>query len=521
MSGSAVHGQHRMACIFFPLWPIQRLVVAEPQLRQRRLVLHHQDSRRGQLVYAASPMALQCGISPGMPLTEARSLARSGRQPDLTFRQADPDLDHQQLRELAVTLHQFSPLIGLEQTDIPSALLLSFKGLSRLFHGESGWIEAVQKWLKAHGYHARIALANSIGAAIALARFSDITSAPQFGNQVFDSLPVSALRIEPTTCDTLLALGISAIGQLRLLPRASLASRFGSQLAKRLDQLDGTAAETICSVKPPDNFSASMPLEYPVTDRQVLCELVQCLVSRTASMLALRGQGALRWEIVLTRLEAPHISIEVCLFSPNIEEAHLRQLIEMHLDQVRIGDAEKYPITSISVKAAEYVRVADRQLELFESEDDTVESACVSMLVNRLAVRLGAAQVVRPRVLADPQPERSVKFLPLTGTRVPKRSQRRTSPTAIPRSLERPLRLLNRHVAIHVELDVAEKPCAAGISGERHCIALAVGPERIESGWWRAPIVRRDYWRVETSDARRLWIFRDLKSGKWFLHGVF
>lgn len=47
------------------------------------------------------------------------------------------------------------------------------------------------------------------------------------------------------------------------------------------------------------------------------------------------------------------------------------------------------------------------------------------------------------------------------------------------------------------------------------------GPERLETGWWRGPSVRRDYYRVETATGDRWWLFRELTSGRWFLHGTF
>jgi protein ImuB len=52
-------------------------------------------------------------------------------------------------------------------------------------------------------------------------------------------------------------------------------------------------------------------------------------------------------------------------------------------------------------------------------------------------------------------------------------------------------------------------------------LVAAIGPERIEAGWEDAPEARRDYWRVETDDAERLWLFRCRRSGRWFLHGLF
>src|SRR5262249_30191376 len=56
---------------------------------------------------------------------------------------------------------------------------------------------------------------------------------------------------------------------------------------------------------------------------------------------------------------------------------------------------------------------------------------------------------------------------------------------------------------------------------EQHVILNVWGPERIETGWWRGPQVRRDYYRVETTSGRRFWLFREAESQRWFLHGTF
>ena len=57
-------------------------------------------------------------------------------------------------------------------------------------------------------------------------------------------------------------------------------------------------------------------------------------------------------------------------------------------------------------------------------------------------------------------------------------------------------------------------------------VAKADGPERIHGEWWRSDSetnLIRDYYRVETSDGARYWIFRDApaeQGGGWWLHGV-
>jgi protein ImuB len=55
----------------------------------------------------------------------------------------------------------------------------------------------------------------------------------------------------------------------------------------------------------------------------------------------------------------------------------------------------------------------------------------------------------------------------------------------------------------------------------REPVVSCVGPERIETLWWRGPSVRRDYYRVTTESGDHLWMFRQLADGKWFAHGEF
>jgi protein ImuB len=64
-------------------------------------------------------------------------------------------------------------------------------------------------------------------------------------------------------------------------------------------------------------------------------------------------------------------------------------------------------------------------------------------------------------------------------------------------------------------------PVKFQLAGRDQRILRAWGPERIETGWWRGGCVRRDYYQVETTAGGRYWLFRELNSGRWFLHGKF
>ena len=61
------------------------------------------------------------------------------------------------------------------------------------------------------------------------------------------------------------------------------------------------------------------------------------------------------------------------------------------------------------------------------------------------------------------------------------------------------------------------------------CVRVLAGPERVESGWWDAHSIRRDYYILETSRGQRAWAFcnadGDLPApplpGKLMVHGWF
>ena len=94
--------------------------------------------------------------------------------------------------------------------------------------------------------------------------------------------------------------------------------------------------------------------------------------------------------------------------------------------------------------------------------------------------------------------------------------------------MARPLRLLNPPLEIESHdvpplpaTKIRRPPALLIHDGDRQKIVNTWGPERIETGWWRGPTIRRDYWRIETENGRQFWIFRNLRTQKWFLHGEF
>jgi protein ImuB len=163
----------------------------------------------------------------------------------------------------------------------------------------------------------------------------------------------------------------------------------------------------------------------------------------------------------------------------------------------------------------------------------------LAALVDRLSNRLGAGAVLRPWLLAGAQPEFACQYRPMalgrgqeSGVRGRRRGGTGVSPVsertrqhgqdANATAGDRPLYLRPRPLRLPVMSIAPEGPPVQFRLGRReHRIVRVWGPERIETGWWRAGGARRDYYQVETGGGERFWLFRELTSGAWFLHGEF
>ena len=376
----------RVLCLWFPNWPIQRLVVAEPDLRKTHLVLFRRDSRKGQLVSAASPLAMQDGVQIDMPISEVKQLLRhSGKtrqayrpshrlHPRTQHRQLakqavamvseargrgvsppqqppehssyyilehDPVADREALEKLTDSLHSFSPIVGIEQNDTPESCFLDVTGLDSLFGDEATLRAKAIRFLSDAGYIVFSAIANTPGMAWGMAHYHR-SAAPAICechsnetlNREFRKLPVAALRLQPETQNIFSRLGVERVDQLLAIPRTHLMSRFGDEVSSRIDQAFGKVTEPIVARHLPAEFEASQFIEFPTRDRETIGVILSRLLEQICKQLQSNQKGALQWRVQLDCVDAPSIEFEVNLFQPTATVSHVLQLMELQLESV-------------------------------------------------------------------------------------------------------------------------------------------------------------------------------------------
>src|SRR4051812_18530505 len=228
----------RFVSLFLPSWPTDRLrreagPAAPP--RNEPLVGASRDGSR-RVITAVDGAARRLGLGAGMTVARAQALV-----PNLHVVEADPETDRTSLDRLAAWALRYSPIVA---PDLPDGLLIDVTGSSHLFGGEDALLSELVGKLHAAAMNVRAAMADTIGAAHALARFGRkavSNVAPRSLNAALHALPIAALRLPADLVASLNRLGFERIGDLERAARAPLTLRFGPELGRRLDQTFGRA----------------------------------------------------------------------------------------------------------------------------------------------------------------------------------------------------------------------------------------------------------------------------------------
>ncbi|MDR3633164.1 MAG: DNA polymerase Y family protein [Isosphaeraceae bacterium] len=511
----------RVLCIHLPAWPLQRLRHERPDLlRHEPVALYDEGAARGPTIVLygapepdrASKGSARPFIAPGMPVAEALAVERR-----LQLCKYDPEGDVQALRRLSEWANRFSPLVALEDAPFPQSLLLDLSGCAPLFRGERPLLDLAARGLRRQGWKARLAIADTIGAAWALAHHGAARNIapPGEAEPLLRPLPVEALRLPAETVRCLDALGIAQIGALMDLPRSSVPTRLGPAVLLRLDQALGRAAEVLMPHKPPPEIEAGFAFEY-ATDRQdVLSYALDLLTDRIHEQLRDRHWSARRLECRLFHEGAEPSQIEVGLARPSRSTDHLRLLLRTRLERVALPA----PVSGIDLCVTAAEPLDDPQADLFD-EERAAGARALSALIDQLSSRLGREAVTSPKLVADAQPEHACRFEPAISSDVDQEPM--IDLTRANDRPNRPVRLCPEPVPIAAVSVVPEgPPIRFDWLGREYRVACSWGPERIETGWWRGRDVRRDYYVVETTAGARFWIFRCRDAGRWYLHGCF
>ncbi|MEM9706464.1 MAG: DNA polymerase Y family protein [Pseudomonadota bacterium] len=472
------------------------------------------EEKSAQRLYALSEAAYAKGLAQGMALADARAVA-----PDLITHAAEPEKDEALLRALHRWADRFSPLVA---TEAPESLYLDITGCAHLFGGEHGLVQAIHDDLERLQLPAQLGLADTKRAAMAVARFGCETVKgahgiipPGEGLRVLGAFPVNALMADEASLNGLKRLGLFTIEAVAALPRAGLARRFGVGLVRRLDELLGAAPDPVSAHTAQPPLAARMTLPDPIGLRDDVDEALKRLARQVCRRLEERGEGARVLKLMVERVDHSVCEESIGLaFATRDPEIILRQFDPV-LSKLDAGCGFIRLRLSVSVGEP----LSESQGALGPKREGP---SVLAGVLSRIGNRVGFDRVTQYEPAQSHLPERSFRRIPIM--RDPKSVGHWPSPPS-PRPIVQftpePLRVY----------EPGRPPREFSWRYDTYTLHTAYGPERLTPEWWRADPAwggARDYWRVQTCEGARLWLFHALSTAEpsgdaraWHVAGIF
>ncbi len=475
-----------------------------------------------QRIAHANAAAQALGVKTGMKRATALALA-----PQLMLGQADARRDAQALASVAHIALGFTPGVSFqaqqERAAATQTVLLEVQRSLRYFGGLPDLLQRLHEALAGlkHRIHS-VSTPTAQGAAM-LARIhprlhcADLTAL----HSALDAAPVWLLGPGREHWEALQGMGLRTLGELRRLPRAAIARRFGEALLGELDRARGDQPDPREAIVLAQRFESHIELFARADTTEQVLQGATVLLARLVAWLSAQHAQVRCFTLELchegrARGAAPAATqLQVALAEPSRDPAHLLVLLRERLNRLQLSA----PTLELRLCADEIVQRAPPNSELFPTPGSEAEG--LIRLIERLQARLGNEQVQRLALLHDHRPERGS---PSHAVRAHGALSNTPSAQPGPKVMAKNPHIAPRPVWLLPEPQpLSERQSRPWFEGR--ALQLLSGPERIETGWWDAGLAERDYFIAQAPDGALLWIYRArlplVAAPGWFLQGRF
>ncbi len=420
---------------------------------------------------------------------------------------------------------QLTPLVAL----VDGVLVMEVSGSARLFGGQQALLRRIYMQNRPL---APVKYAQGATSLVAIGRL--LVAAPVGAAPPLQALPLQALAAARPHAALLARMGVRTWGQLRALPRAGVARRFGQGLLDALDRAWGDAPETYPWLQAPEVFARRVELAASVdaapgllfAARRLLALLLDWLRARQHGVLALE----LVWELDARRGNARHHdahhqgghsgALVLRTAAPTQDMAHLQRLLAERLARVELPA----PVLYLRLHSVQTAPLGGESHSLLF--DDVRSGDALPPTLERLAARLGATQVLGVQLGDDHRPEYMQRWAPHSAM------------------LPRPPNAIKNRAACAVNTGAGglfgmKTPAVHGLLPpvllgtplplDGQALQLLGCAYRVEAGWLDAAPLLRDYYLARLPGWGLGWVFCDrLGAGRagsppqrWYLHGVY
>lgn len=455
---------------------------------------------------------------PHLPQGDAPALQRALGWQALRFTPRVTLIDEAVLLEVSASARLFGglrPLVAQLRVELSGALQDELRGGSKTQCGV---------W-RAHGPTAWVALARLRLRAGAGARGDGAGEAVRLPLCAINELPLRTLTAAQEHLAVLERIGCLRWGDLRGLPRAGVARRFGQPLLDALDRAYGLLPESHEWLVPPEVFDDTLELPALVESAPALMFAAQRLLARMQAWLRARGSGllalALVWHLDARRDVPPRGELVIRLAEPAQDMAHVGRLIAEHLAHASLPA----PAHTLGLRSLDIAPLAPDSRGLFDQALRQGDS--LAQFIERASARLGPEHLRCWVPHASHVPERMQRWVNaqdgIAALRARLRRAGHEPDSQLRPEALYPAWLLDRPQRLRMQ---ADRPLYHGE------LRLLAGPQRLETSGWAAQAdgpaegsAQRDYFIARSEQAGLLWIYRERPTGgrlatAWYLHGI-
>ena len=325
---------------------------------------------------------------------------------------------------------------------------------------------------------------------------------PETETRLAADVPLSRLDLTPELLDSLRVLGVNRLGELLALPPSGLRLRYGEEARGLHAFASGEAWLPLRPQVPRDPPHATLPIDPPDDDHARLLFGIKTMLHRLLPELEERSEGVSALELTLELDHAAPHRERIETARPTVDVVRLVDLIRLRLAARELAA----PVECIRL-VAQPRPMSPQQAEILRDRPKR-DLAAAARAIARLKAAFGADSVVRARIVPAWLPESRFRWEPVSEARFPRPPEQEDAPVPLVRGLLPSPRALPdppRH----------ERERWLGRLGAVESLA---GPGRIVTGWWE-DAAHRDYYWARTRTGECLWLFRERRDRRWFLHG--
>lgn len=484
---------HTLACVYLPALPLQ--------IAHKRHDLSSQTPGavcEGGTIVWPNRMARQAGIRSGMRLAQGRSLS-----PMLQTATVSAAEQQQTILEIWQFLLGFSPAV---EPDAEHAGLfwLDPNGLTHLFGDHAQWCQAIDDGLHHRHYRSITGVGFNRFFTFALAcnkQKSFVCDNPAAEATAAHAMTLAQTPLPPALQEALQLLGVASLGEFLRMPVDEIRQCFGAE-AERIHRL---AHNQTWKPLTPKKWVAPNVAEQQIEPADADAHRLLFAIKTMLQPLLLQLQRACQ-ACVAVHLHL-RISAKITLYEhlaaahPTLDERAIVDLIRLRLTRLPLPG----PVECVTLRL-ESCTVRPEQLVMLQKKPKRDPQAATLALA-KIRALMGESAVTFASLQDSHLPEMSFQWELLSHVTLPKPvaalahiplvRQVRTAPLALPP----PPR---RHMVGWLRRD--------GL------IENMLGPYRVHAHWWRQGI-ERDYYYLQTSLQKLLWVYYSRPQNRWFCHG--